>query len=194
MAPIHMSWCLYHGTSAHLGVFLQENQGPVIFCGPPITPTAHMVFFFGGDAEGKPVHLHGPNAMLRRAQVSKERIKPRVNRSFGEALQRSHNMCNSSPQPNLCGVPSLQLRWKCKKVLSKSKVVFPEGSVHFHVSWWEGKLFEFATPKGPSLRFRPQGARGRTPCRGGRELVACVGRGSRWVGLQSIVVLFGWFA
>ena len=33
---------------------------------------------------------------------------------------------------------SHQLTWKCKKALSKRKVVFLEGSVHFHVSWWEG--------------------------------------------------------
>ena len=36
-------------------------------------------------------------------------------------------------------LPSHQLTWKCKKALSKKgKVVFLQGSVHFHVSWWEG--------------------------------------------------------
>ena len=34
-------------------------------------------------------------------------------------------------------VPSHQLAWKCKKALSKRKVVFLQGSV-FHVSWWQG--------------------------------------------------------
>ena len=36
-------------------------------------------------------------------------------------------------------VPSHQLAWKCKLALSKGTVVFLQGSVHFHVSWWEGK-------------------------------------------------------
>ena len=35
-------------------------------------------------------------------------------------------------------IPSHQLTWKCKKALSKRKVVFLQGSVHFHVSWWDG--------------------------------------------------------
>ena len=35
-------------------------------------------------------------------------------------------------------VPSHQLKWKCKKALSKRKVVFLHGSGHFHVSWWAG--------------------------------------------------------
>ena len=35
-------------------------------------------------------------------------------------------------------LPSHQLTWKCKKALSKKKVGFLQGSVHFHVSWWEG--------------------------------------------------------
>ena len=30
--------------------------------------------------------------------------------------------------------------WKCNKALSKRKVVFLQGSVHFHVSWWEGAI------------------------------------------------------
>ena len=38
------------------------------------------------------------------------------------------------------GIPSQQLTWKRKKALSKRKVVFLQGSVHFHVSWWEGNL------------------------------------------------------
>ena len=32
-------------------------------------------------------------------------------------------------------VPSHQLAWKCTDPLSKRKVVFLQGSVHFHVSW-----------------------------------------------------------
>ena len=35
-------------------------------------------------------------------------------------------------------LPSHQLTWKCTKALSKRKVVFLQGSVHFRVSWWEG--------------------------------------------------------
>ena len=35
-------------------------------------------------------------------------------------------------------IPSHQLTWKCKKALSKRKVVFLQGSVHCHVSWREG--------------------------------------------------------
>ena len=35
-------------------------------------------------------------------------------------------------------LPSHQLTWKCKKALSKRKVVFLQGSMQFHVSWWEG--------------------------------------------------------
>ena len=31
--------------------------------------------------------------------------------------------------------PAHQLKWKCKKALSRRKVVFLQGSVHFHVSW-----------------------------------------------------------
>ena len=38
-------------------------------------------------------------------------------------------------------IPSHQLTWKCKQALSKRKVVFLQGSVHFHVSWWEGIPF-----------------------------------------------------
>ena len=41
-------------------------------------------------------------------------------------------------------LPAHQLTWKCKKALSKRKVVFLQGSVHFHVRW-EG------TPYGKSL-------------------------------------------
>ena len=40
-------------------------------------------------------------------------------------------------------LPSHQLTWKCKKTLSKRKVVFLQGSVHFHVSWWEGSRWMF---------------------------------------------------
>ena len=34
-------------------------------------------------------------------------------------------------------VPS-QLTWKCTDTPAKRKVVFLQGSAHFHVSWWEG--------------------------------------------------------
>ena len=33
----------------------------------------------------------------------------------------------------------VRLTWKCKRALSKRGVVFLRGSVHFHVSWWEGR-------------------------------------------------------
>ena len=37
--------------------------------------------------------------------------------------------------------PSHQLTWKCTNPFSRGKyVVFPQGSVHFHVSRWEGNF------------------------------------------------------
>ena len=41
------------------------------------------------------------------------------------------------------GIPSHQLTWKCKKALSKRKVVFLQGFVNFHVSWWESNAIYF---------------------------------------------------
>ena len=50
---------------------------------------------------------------------------------------RAANDKGASP-PKLEQVPSHQLTWKCKKALSKRKVVFLQEAVHFHVSCWEG--------------------------------------------------------
>ena len=68
-----------------------------------------------------------------------------------------------------------QLTWKCKKALSKRKVVFLQGSVYFQVSWWKGS---------PISRLRPAGFRlashlVRLPHRAPRlEMNACLTAGS----------------
>ena len=51
----------------------------------------------------------------------------------------------------------------CKKALSKRKVFFPQGSVHFHVSWWE-----VSPAPSPGPDFSPSGFLARRPCPEGR--------------------------
>ena len=49
-----------------------------------------------------------------------------------------HNTCVQEDTYIYIYTPFHQPTWKCKKALSKRKVMFLQGSVHFQVSWWEG--------------------------------------------------------
>ena len=75
-------------------------------------------------------------------------------------------------------VASYQLTWKCKKALSKSKVVFLQGSVHFHVSWWEGSTCSFCSCFGSHNGYLLEPAFGTCEatdinCSHGRRIVCC---------------------
>ena len=61
--------------------------------------------------------------------------------SKGKTTKKLASSFSGSPPTRLELVPSHQLTWKCKKALSKRKVVLLEGSVHFHASWWEGSKY-----------------------------------------------------
>ena len=50
-------------------------------------------------------------------------------------------------------LPSHKLTWKCKKFLSKRKVVFLQGSAHFHVSWCEGTKMLITESKAIPLEY-----------------------------------------
>ena len=60
-------------------------------------------------------------------------------------------------------IPSHQLAWKCKTARSKRKAVFLQGSVHFHVSWWEGTCF-LGCSDVASLASASRSTRGRLWC------------------------------
>ena len=53
--------------------------------------------------------------------------------TWRRTLKRARALCGGAQNP------SHQLRWTCTKPVSKRKVVFLQGSVHFNVSWWEAK-------------------------------------------------------
>ena len=54
-------------------------------------------------------------------------------------------------------VPSHQRTWKCTRALSKSKVVFLQGPVHFQVSRREGRYLNLYVPTGALVAFVHQG-------------------------------------
>ena len=70
-----------------------------------------------------------------------------VKRSFPECAEgRKH-------------VPSHRLTWKCTEPCRETTFLLERGVVHFHVSWWEGKAWAYASNTCLHVRKTPSKAR-----------------------------------